>query len=252
MMTPTSINRRHFVRLSTFAAAAALLPGRALAEKPAVDYVAVDYVLPPLPYAFDALEPHIDAKTMEIHHDKHHAAYVAGLNAALAGAPKLPQMPLEKRLATLPTVAEEKTRTALRNHGGGHWNHSFFWETLAPAASSGTPSDKLAAALTSTFDSLDEFKRLFGEAASKRFGSGWAWLILQDGKLKVTSTPNQDNPLMEGLVPAADVGTPLLALDVWEHAYYLHYQNRRADYIAAWWNVVNWPEISKRFETAVS
>ena len=220
-------------------------PGRVLAATPPAAFV-----LPPLPYAFDALEPHIDAKTMEIHHDKHHAAYVAGLNAALASAPKLQQQPLEKLLATLPGVADDKTRTPLRNHGGGHWNHTFFWETLAPAATSGAPSAKLAAALGTAFGSLDDFKKLFGEAATKRFGSGWAWLILQQGKLKVTSTPNQDNPLMKGLVPAADLGTPLLALDVWEHAYYLHYQNRRADYIAAWWNVVNWAEISKRLETA--
>jgi Fe-Mn family superoxide dismutase len=244
MQTPTSFNRRHFIHLSALAASAALMPGRALAQAPA------GQVLPPLPYAFDALEPHIDAKTMEIHHDKHHAAYVAGLNAALASMPELAKQPLAKLLAKLPTVADDKVRTALRNHGGGHWNHTFFWDTLAPAAKSGAPSAKLAAALDTAFGSTAEFKKLFGEAATKRFGSGWAWLIVQQGKLKITSTPNQDCPLMNGLVPDADVGTPLLGLDVWEHAYYLHYQNRRADYITAWWNVVNWAAVSKRFETA--
>jgi Fe-Mn family superoxide dismutase len=244
MQSPTSLTRRHFVQLSALAAGAALLPGRSLAQAPA------GQTLPPLPYAFDALEPHIDAPTMEIHHGKHHAAYVAGLNTALAGAPELRQQPLEKLLANLPGVADEKVRTPLRNHGGGHWNHTLFWETLAPAAKSGAPSAKLAAALNTEFGSLADFKKAFGEAATKRFGSGWAWLIVQQGKLKITSTPNQDNPLMKGLVADADLGTPVLGLDVWEHAYYLHYQNRRADYITAWWNVVNWAAVSKRFEAA--
>jgi Fe-Mn family superoxide dismutase len=241
MLPPTSLNRRHFVQLSTLAAGAALIPGRALAQEPAPQ------VLPPLPYAFDALEPYIDAKTMEIHHDKHHAGYVAGLNAVLAGAPELRKQPLPQLLASLPKVADDGVRTKLRNLGGGHWNHSLFWESLAPAAKSGEPSAKLAAALDASFGSLAEFKKAFGEAASKRFGSGWAWLIAHPGKLKITSTPNQDCPLMTGLVPDAEVGIPLLGLDVWEHAYYLHYQNRRADYITAWWNVVNWPMVSKRF-----
>jgi Fe-Mn family superoxide dismutase len=244
MQTPTVIDRRHFLHLSVLAAGAALVPGRALAQAPAAQ------VLPPLPYAFDALEPHIDARTMEIHHDKHHAAYVAGLNAVLAEKPELQRQPLAQVLANLLKIDDEKVRTTLRNSGGGHWNHTFFWDTLAPAAKSGAPSAKLAAALDTAFGSVAEFKKLFGEAAAKRFGSGWAWLIVHQGKLKITSTPNQDFPLMTGLVPDADVGIPLLGLDVWEHAYYLHYQNRRADYIAAWWNVVNWPVVSKRFEAS--
>lgn len=244
MKTSAEMNRRQFVQLATITAAgAAMLPGHARAA-------AASQTLPALPYAFDALEPHIDARTMEIHHDKHHAAYVAGLNAALEKAPDLAKHPLEHVLAGLPSVADESVRTALRNHGGGHWNHTFFWETLAPAADSGAPSEKLAAAIAAQFGSMDAFKKAFGEAATKRFGSGWAWLILAGGKLKITSTPNQDNPLMKGLVPDAELGTPLLGLDVWEHAYYLHYQNRRPDYIAAWWNVVNWPAVSKRFAEA--
>jgi superoxide dismutase, Fe-Mn family len=244
MKTTPGINRRQFIELGALAAGTALLPARAVAEEASAP------TLPALPYAFDALEPHIDARTMEIHHDKHHAAYIAGLSAALAKAPDLGKQPLATLLAGLPAVPDESLRTALRNHGGGHWNHSFFWQTLAPAAASGQPSAKLAAAIGSAFGSTDAFKKSFSEAAAKRFGSGWAWLVLQNGKLKITSTPNQDNPLMKGIVPDADLGTPLLGLDVWEHAYYLHYQNRRPDYIAAWWNVVNWPEVSKRFEGA--
>jgi Fe-Mn family superoxide dismutase len=240
MNTPSHLDRRQFVKLGTLAASAALLPGAARAETAAI-------TLPPLPYAFDALEPHIDAKTMEIHHDKHHAAYIKNLNAALVTA-NLVQMPIEKLLADLPAATDEAPlRDALRNNGGGHWNHDFFWKTLAPADKSGKPSTELAAAIDSAFGSMDAFKKSFGEAATKRFGSGWAWLILQDGKLKITSTANQDNPAMKGVVPAADLGTPLLGLDVWEHAYYLHYQNRRPDYIAAWWNIVNWPAVSARF-----
>ena len=184
---------------------------------------------------------------MEIHHDKHHAAYIKNLNTALASSPELAKLPLDKLLAGLPAVSDEALRTNLRNNGGGHWNHDFFWKSLAPAPQSGKPSAPLAAAIDSAFGSVDAFKKSFGEAATKRFGSGWAWLILQEGKLKITSTPNQDNPTMKGLVPAADLGTPLLGLDVWEHAYYLHYQNRRTDYITAWWNIVNWPAVSERF-----
>jgi Fe-Mn family superoxide dismutase len=244
MKTPSDMNRRHFVQLAALTAAgAAALPGRASAAAAAP-------ALPALPYAFTALEPHIDAKTMEIHHGKHHAAYVAGLNTALEKVPDLAKHPLEHVLADLPSVADESVRTALRNHGGGHWNHTMFWEIMTPAASSGAPSEKLAAAISAAFGSMDDFKKAFNEAAAKRFGSGWAWLILTNGKLKITSTPNQDNPLMKGLVPDTDLGTPLLGLDVWEHAYYLHYQNRRPDYIAAWWNVVNWPAVSKRFAEA--
>ncbi len=258
MKTPSLLDRRQFVKLGTLAASAAFLPNSAKAETTAI-------TLPPLPYAFDALEPHIDALTMEIHHGKHHAAYINNLNTALGLNPfatsapganpnhaiaanlDLAKQPLDKLLADLPAVPDETLRTTLRNNGGGHWNHDFFWKTLAPAEKSGKPSAALAAAIDSAFGSVDAFKKSFGEAATKRFGSGWAWLILQDGKLKITSTPNQDNPAMKGIVPAADLGTPLLGLDVWEHAYYLHYQNRRLDYIAAWWNIVNWPTVSQRF-----
>lgn len=247
MQPPAIITRRQFVQLGTLAAGSALITGQAPAAGPtATGPTAI--TLPALPFAFAALEPHIDARTMEIHHDKHHAAYVAGLNAALAKTPGLAQQPLAGVLGNLPEVADEAQRTALRNHGGGHWNHAFFWQTLTPAAKSGDPSEALAVAIQATFGSMDAFKKSFGEAAAKRFGSGWAWLILQNGKLKITSTPNQDNPLMKGIVPAADLGTPVLGLDVWEHAYYLLYQNRRADYIAAWWKVINWVEVSKRFE----
>jgi len=248
MKQPAGMNRRQFVQLAAATAAgAAVLPDRASAAE-----TTAAHTLPALPYQFAALEPHIDARTMEIHHGKHHATYVAGLNGALEKVPDLAKHPLEHILAGLPAVADESVRTALRNHGGGHWNHTFFWEIMTPAASSGAPSEKLAAAITAAFGSMDDFKKTFNEAAAKRFGSGWAWLVLTDGKLKVTSTPNQDNPLMKGLVPDAELGTPLLGLDVWEHAYYLHYQNRRADYIGAWWNVVNWSAVSKRFAEAAA
>ena len=241
------LNRRKFVVMGTLAAGAALMPGTARAAGEATHAA---FTLPPLPYAFDALEPHIDAKTMEIHHDKHHAAYVAGLNAALGKAPELSGKRLDDLLGGLPAVGDESLRTQLRNQGGGHWNHSFFWQTLAPSAKSGEPSEELAVAIQTAFGSMDAFKKAFGEAASKRFGSGWAWLVTSNGKLRITSTPNQDNPLMKGIVPEADLGTPLLGLDVWEHAYYLHYQNRRPEYIAAWWNIVNWAEVSKRLTDA--
>lgn len=242
MLASNSLNRRQFVQLSTLAAGAVLLPQSASAAAVAPPS------LPALPYGYDALEPHIDARTMEIHHGKHHAAYIAGLDAALTKAPELKSAAPSDLLAKIPSIADLSIQTAIRNHGGGHWNHTFFWETLAPAAKSGAPSEKLNAAIVSTFGSMDAFKKAFGEAAAKRFGSGWAWLILQNGKLKITSTPNQDNPLMKGIVPDADLGKPILGLDVWEHAYYLHYQNRRPDYISAWWNIVNWSEVSKRFE----
>lgn len=241
MKSVIGLNRRQFVGLSAMAAGSMALAGRAAAAD------AVVHTLAPLPYDFGALEPHIDAQTMEIHHDKHHAAYVAGLNAALIKAPDLAARPLDELLGSLTAVADDAVRTPLRNHGGGHWNHSFFWQTLAPADQSGEPSEELAVAIQASFGSLDGFKKAFAEAATKRFGSGWAWLIARGGQLKITSTPNQDNPLMKGIVADTDLGTPLLGLDVWEHAYYLHYQNRRADYIAAWWKVINWKQISKRF-----
>jgi Fe-Mn family superoxide dismutase len=241
-MTPKSaLDRRHFVKLGTLAATASLLPKSVSAAEAAANK------LPALPYALDALEPHIDAKTMEIHHGKHHAGYINNLTTALATAPDLAKLPLDELLGGLPAVSDESLRTTLRNNGGGHWNHDFFWKTLTPAEKSGKPSEALAKAIDSSFGSMDAFKKSFGEAAAKRFGSGWAWLIVQDGKLKITSTPNQDNPAMKGLVADADLGVPLLGLDVWEHAYYLNYQNRRPDYVAAWWSIVNWDAVSERF-----
>jgi Fe-Mn family superoxide dismutase len=188
---------------------------------------------------------------MEIHHGKHHAGYINNLNTALGSAPDLANQALDRLLADLPAISDEALRTTLRNNGGGHWNHDFFWKTLTPAAQSGKPSETLAAAIQAEFGDMDAFKKAFAEAAAKRFGSGWAWLIVRDGKLKITSTANQDNPAMKGLVPDTDLGTPILGLDVWEHAYYLHYQNRRADYITAWWNVANWQEISDRYAKAM-
>lgn len=242
METPHACsNRRQFAKLSALAAGAVMISSRAMAQAPAA------FSLPDLPYASNALEPHIDARTMEIHHGKHHAAYVAGLNAALEKAPELKGKSLEEIFVGITAVSDESVRTALRNHGGGHWNHTLFWNTLAPAEKSGVPSPKLLKAIEASFGSMDDFKKAFNETATKRFGSGWAWLIFTKGKLRITSTANQDNPLMKGIVPDADLGTPLLGLDVWEHAYYLHYQNRRADYINAWWSVINWAEVSRRF-----
>jgi Fe-Mn family superoxide dismutase len=242
MNTP-DLSRRSFVKLSVAAGALAAAPS-------AFGQTAPAFTLPDLPYAKDALEPHIDARTMEIHHGKHHAAYVANANTAIAANPALQGKSLEAIVTGLPAIADEALRTTLRNNAGGHWNHDFFWKTLAPAGQSGQLEGALETALKAAFGSVDEFKKLFGEAATKRFGSGWAWLIVQDGKLKITSTANQDNPLMKGIVADAELGKPILGLDVWEHAYYLHYQNRRPDYIAAWWNVVNWKEASRRFEEA--
>ncbi|HRQ88446.1 MAG TPA: superoxide dismutase [Bacteroidia bacterium] len=213
-------------------------------------HAAAPYEQAALPYAYDALAPHIDAMTMEIHYGKHHAAYIKNLNAALEGKADLAAKSLDELLGALSGIEDKAAQSAIRNNGGGHWNHAFFWETLAPADKSGKPSADLAKAIDAAFGSFDEFKTVFGDAAVKRFGSGWAWLIAKDGKLAVTSTPNQDNPLMPGLVPDGDLGTPLLGLDVWEHAYYLHYQNRRPDYVAAWWNVVNWDRVSARFADA--
>ena len=197
--------------------------------------------LPSLPYDAAALEPHIDARTMEIHHGKHHAAYVANLNKALeaAGGASV-GMDLDALLRNLQEVPEAQ-RTAVRNNGGGHWNHSLFWRIMS-AKGGGKPGGALAAAIDKSFGSFEAFKEQFANAAATRFGSGWAWLSVTKQGLAVTSTPNQDNPLMDGS------GAPILGLDVWEHAYYLHYQNRRPDYIAAWWNVVDWNEVGKRYE----
>ncbi|NIM49702.1 MAG: superoxide dismutase [Gemmatimonadales bacterium] len=197
--------------------------------------------LPNLPYAYDALEPHIDARTMEIHHTKHHATYVSKLNDALEKHAGLEKQSLEDLLADISGVPAD-IQTAVRNHGGGHANHTLFWTVMSPDGG-GEPSGKLAGALKSTFGDFATFKQQFSDAAASRFGSGWAWLVLDGGKLAIESSPNQDSPLMEGR-------TPILGLDVWEHAYYLKYQNRRPDYIAAWWNVVNWQEVARRFDSA--
>jgi len=240
MKPSPDLSRRRFAVTGALVAGASLLPIR-------TSRAAAPHELGALPYAFDALEPHIDARTMEIHHGKHHAAYVKNLNTALEGKEDLSAQALEALLANLSKVEDKALQTTLRNNGGGHWNHAFFWETLSPADKSGKPSGQLSKAIESSFGSMDAFKTAFSEAATKRFGSGWAWLVLKDGKLLVTSTPNQDNPLMPGLVPDAELGKPLLGLDVWEHAYYLNYQNRRPEYIAAWWNVVNWDRVSARF-----
>ncbi|MFQ6046652.1 MAG: superoxide dismutase [Gemmatimonadales bacterium] len=199
------------------------------------------HTLPDLPYAHDALEPHIDARTMEIHHGKHHQAYVDKLNAALEKHPNLQEKSVEELIGDILSVPED-IRTAVRNNGGGHANHSLFWTVMSPSGG-GQPEGTLADAIKSAFGDFDTFRQRFSDAAATRFGSGWAWLTVQGGTLAVQSTPNQDSPLMEGK-------TPILGLDVWEHAYYLKYQNRRPEYIAAWWNLVNWEEVTRRLEAA--
>ena len=204
------------------------------------------FTLPALPYAFDALEPHIDARTMEIHHGKHHQAYITNVNNALAGSP-LESKSVEALIADLSVVPDDK-RTAVRNNAGGHANHSLFWTVIGPGKG-GAPSGVLASSIDSTFGSFDKFKELFAAAATTRFGSGWAWLVSEGGKLSIGSTANQDSPLM-GKTVAGMSGTPLLGLDVWEHAYYLNYQNRRPDYIKAFWNVVNWDAVAERLHNA--
>lgn len=200
------------------------------------------FQLPPLPYASDALEPHIDQRTMEIHHDKHHAAYVNNLNKALEGHADLQSKSIEELLSNL-NALPEGIRNAVRNNGGGHANHSMFWKLMA-ANGGGAPTGAVASAIDSAFGSFDEFKTQFAAAGMGRFGSGWAWLVANsDGSVAITSTPNQDTPVMDG-------GKPILGVDVWEHAYYLNYQNRRADYLAAWWNVVNWDEVNRLYAAA--
>ena len=199
------------------------------------------FELPKLPYAVDALEPYIDAQTMTIHHDKHHQAYITNLNGALEKHPELSSKSLEALLKDLNAVPED-VRTVVRNHGGGTWNHSMFWEIMAPKAG-GAPKGELVKAIDSSFKSFDAFKEEFTKAANGRFGSGWAWLVKKSSGLAIVSTANQDNPMSEG-------ATPIMGIDVWEHAYYLKYQNRRPEYISAWWNVVNWTEVEKRFQSA--
>jgi superoxide dismutase, Fe-Mn family len=198
------------------------------------------YSVPDLPYAFDALEPHIDARTMEIHHDKHHAAYVTNLNAALEGTEWMDR-PIDSVLATLDIIPDDK-RTAVRNNGGGHANHTLFWEIMSPNGG-GDPSGSLAEAIADTFGGIADLRTAVNDAGVKRFGSGWTWLVWDGTGLAVKSTPNQDSPVMDGDVP-------LLGIDVWEHAYYLNYQNRRPDYLEAWWNVVDWGAVATRFDAA--
>ncbi|MFC6464450.1 superoxide dismutase [Marinilactibacillus sp. GCM10026970] len=199
------------------------------------------YTLPELPYAYDALAPHIDEETMVIHHDKHHAAYVTKVNAALENHPELAELSIEELMQKLDSVPSD-IKSAVQNNGGGHANHSLFWEILSPNGG-GQPSGALAEAINETFESFEAFKEKFSATGANRFGSGWAWLVVTDGKLEVIDTLNQDSPLSLGK-------TPILGLDVWEHAYYLNYQNKRPDYISAFWNVVNWDEVSKRYEAA--
>ncbi|RIV28787.1 superoxide dismutase [Alicyclobacillaceae bacterium I2511] len=197
--------------------------------------------LPPLPYAYDALEPYIDEMTMKVHHDGHHGTYVKNLNAALEGHPELQSKSIEDLLHDINTVPES-IRTAVRNNGGGHANHSMFWQIMSPNGG-GQPSGALADALSTTFGGFEKFKEEFGKAAATRFGSGWAWLVVKDSKLSIISTANQDSPYMENQLP-------IFGLDVWEHAYYLKYQNRRPEYISAFWNVINWAEVEKRYQSA--
>jgi len=238
------MTRRHALKTTALATAvAATVPG-AVAQtetkpnQPLITAKAIPFTLPPLPYALDALEPHIDARTMEIHHDRHHKAYVDNLNKALADAPILAKKPVEdllRNLETLPLIS----RAGIRNQGGGHYNHSLFWQMMKKDGG-GEPKSELAKAIEASFGNIAGFKTKFTESATKVFGSGWAWLVLHEGQLVIESSPNQDSPLSQGK-------QPLLGLDVWEHAYYLRYQNKRADYIAAWWNVVNWDFVSERY-----
>ncbi|WP_346328844.1 superoxide dismutase [Iodidimonas sp. SYSU 1G8] len=226
----------------SLAFAAAVPFGVMAAETAATTAPSAAFEQAPLPYAFDALEPVIDRQTMEIHHGRHHAAYVKALNAAITDTPALQGKTLDEILASVSSASP-----AVRNNAGGHYNHTLFWTLMAPADQRGAPSDALKAQIDKDFGSWDNFSKAFEEAGTKRFGSGWAWLIWSDGKLRVISTPNQDNPLMD----IAEVkGTPILANDVWEHAYYLKYQNKRADYLKAWWQVVNWAKVNELFAAA--
>lgn len=253
-----ALNRRHFLSLigastgaaslgvigfsnrfaGTEAVASPLRSGTSIAQA-----ASEPFTLPPLPYDYNALEPYIDAETMQFHHDKHHAAYVKNLNAAVAQYPELKGMTAEELVRQINTVPEP-IRTAVRNNGGGHVNHTMFWEIMSP--NGGTLSGPIEAAIRQSFGSFEAFKTAFNEAGAKRFGSGWAWLVMMpDGKLTITSTANQDSPLMEGAYP-------IMGNDVWEHAYYLTYRNKRDEYLNAWWNVVNWEEVNRRYERAMA
>jgi Fe-Mn family superoxide dismutase len=236
---PTMMTRRDALKTTAMVTAASVVVPGALAQRASAQPAAgAPFTLPPLPYAYDALEPHIDARTMEIHHDRHHKAYVDNLNKAIASVPRLGEKSIEEILRHLDAVPES-IRTAVRNNGGGHYNHSLFWQMMKKGGG-GEPKGELARALETRFGSFGNFKTLLTDTAMKVFGSGWAWLVWDGEKLAVESAPNQDTPLSAGR-------TPLLGVDVWEHAYYLKYQNRRADYLAAWWNVVNWDFVAERF-----
>jgi superoxide dismutase, Fe-Mn family len=254
-----ALNRRHFLSLigaTTGAASLSLLgsgsqfpfaePASAagfLRSNKQAAQGSAPFTLPPLPYDYAALEPHIDAETMQFHHDKHHAAYVKNLNAAVDKYPELKVMTAEELLRQIDTIPED-IRTTVRNNGGGHVNHTMFWEIMSPDG--GTPSGAVESAIRQTFGSFDAFKTAFNEAGTKQFGSGWAWLVMKpDGKLNITSTANQDSPLMQGIYP-------IMGNDVWEHAYYLKYRNKRDEYLNAWWNVVNWEEVNRRYERAMT
>ncbi|AFZ19510.1 superoxide dismutase [Allocoleopsis franciscana] len=247
-----ALNRRNFLVLLGATTGTLALANIACAAEPAAKPTSDNkqnqagtetFKLPPLPYAYNALEPHIDEATMQFHHDKHHAAYVKNLNDAVNKYPQLKGKSPEDLLRNLSSVPED-IRTTVRNNGGGHVNHTMFWEIMGPNGG-GEPKGAIAKAITDSFGSFDKFKQQFNEAGTKRFGSGWAWLVRsKDGKLQVMSTANQDSPLMEG-------SFPIMGNDVWEHAYYLKYQNKRADYLTAWWNVINWDEVNKRYEQAM-
>jgi len=239
------ITRRTAIKNTILISTAAAILPEALAQANTPAQPPTPFMLPPLPYAYDALEPHIDARTMEIHHDRHHAGYVKNLNKAVAEVPAMGKESVENLLMHLGTAIPEKARTAVRNNGGGHYNHSLFWQMMSKSGG-GEPKAELAKPIDGAFGSFAAFKDTFSKAAATRFGSGWAWLVLNEGKLEVVSTANQDSPLM-GTAIAGCKGTPLLGLDVWEHAYYLKYQNKRTDYIAAWWNVVNWDFVTERY-----
>ncbi|WP_086733645.1 superoxide dismutase [Erythrobacter colymbi] len=245
LLRPLALAGAAAIALASAAPAFAQAAAPAAAPAPAATPAPAAFTLPPLGYGYDALEPVIDTETMTIHHSKHHQAYVDNLNKAVAADPALAGQSLDQLVAKAGTLP-----AAVRNNAGGHWNHSFFWQTMAPVAQVGAISPALAAAIDAQFGSLDKFKAAFKAAGTGRFGSGWVWLIVgADGKLAITSTPNQDNPLMD----AAEVkGTPVLGNDVWEHAYYLKYQNRRGDYLDGWWQVVDWGKVSERYAAATA
>ncbi len=251
----TLLNRRHFLKASVWATAGGVLAG--CTRRPAQAYTAPPPVsgndaagaltLPDLPYAYDALEPTIDARTMEIHHSRHHAAYTNNVTRTLEAHPNLAAQPLESLLVDIPALPADLQAT-VRNNGGGHWNHELFWDSMHPDGG-GQPGGELGRQLEATFGDFESFQSQFNQAALTQFGSGWAWLIVTaDDQLAVTATPKQDNPLMHGLVPKT--GRPILGIDVWEHAYYLNYQNRRGDYVEAWWDVVNWPHVAELYAAA--